>query len=245
MKQLRILFLLSVMGMSTVALASGPFTLTRFAKNPTRLRIGAIGLYNTNYVYNRNIQLDKNQKAELDSEINAGLTAGIFFTERFGIKANLIFGKFSPNIQTAFDSITVQSGFEYNKIDVPILLHFGKTFYTEIGPQVTFVGKADHNIQDGINTNDFSSSYFSAVYGNGFRVKMGRIGLHAGGRITVGLTDIEGTDGYGNDLSDNSIYEDGSTTLITGTASSSDAYDKYRKSFPVSFGIVAGLTFSI
>jgi len=171
---------------------------------------GVKGIYNSTWLLNSHVS---NAAATDQSYVPSfgysyGVSGALFLSKKFGVEMNVLYATHSQQYEG--DQYTSETSLE--KIDVPILLKFqSKTkVYLELGIQYALVSKAsyyynlpplieiDENISEKVAKNSIDG-----VLGIGIELDM-FLGLafNAGMRFTGSLTDMEGVDALGFDLSD-------------------------------------------
>jgi hypothetical protein len=162
-----------------------------------KLRVGIEGAYNSTWLFNKNVS---DAGEDLDYVSTFGYQAGAIviydFKQGLGISTGVLMGtvnqkytNFKNNAALKFESQTMLT-----YIDVPLLLRItsAKGPYFEIGPQFSFISKAESEIEtttvdikDNVN-----SVNISAQIGFGYDIKASeKLTINLGVRFGYGLTD--------------------------------------------------------
>jgi len=207
--------------------------------------MGFYGSANSTWLLNKNVNDDGDeQDVEFTVVPNFGINVGIFFTETFGIETGVSFGKFSQKYVGSFTggSVDYTSRMDLKTTNIPFLLKLGKEAFFEFGIQYSSIGKATYTYEDisGFTLvidrkSAFKSSFVTLLIGFGGNISITDwMFITPGLRLGWSFSDVEGTDAFGNDLSnkdDTSLYGENSE------------YGLYRGTNPAQAGFRLGVTF--
>ena len=161
-----------------------------------------------------------------------GLVAGYIFNKNIGVEMNILFNghnqKYTGVLNTNPD-VTYKSKTHLRYIDIPLLFKAGNETYFEIGPDFSFLTKAEHSITVSTPTEStdstrnvkskFNGSSFNLVFGFGHYFEINKqLMINAGFRLMYGLSDIKGVDGIGWSKSDYATNEKGIADFKTNLA---------------------------
>jgi hypothetical protein len=213
------------------------------------LHVGVIGGFKSSWLFNGNV-LEDNNEQDLNPGFgkDIGLNLAYFFRDdHFGFEVNVLSSTFTQKYSGTVGQLDYKSQNQLNSIDVPLLLKaMGDTkAYFEIGVMYSAISAATYETTSVLNpnpeaegnvSNTFKSSNISIVtgFGGDFILKRDQLFLNFGARLGYGITDLGGTDGFGNNLNNNSLYDE--TTGI---------YKEYRPTHTLFGGLMIGLKYRI
>ncbi|SEA08300.1 porin family protein [Psychroflexus halocasei] len=141
--------------------------------------------------------IDNQDNASSLISFNAGASGEYYFSDRWGVKAKLIYDRkgWSDGFITDENMISLTTDFKVDYVTLPIMAnwHFGKNrnWYLNFGPYVGFLVKAEDS-ELGIDFKDgFKSNDFGLAYGIGYKFEINEsIKLYVEYDGQAGLTDI-------------------------------------------------------
>lgn len=141
--------------------------------------------------------IDNQDNASSLISFNAGVSGEYYFSDRWGVKAKLIYDRkgWSDGFITDENMIEFTTDFKLDYVTLPVMAnwHFGKNrnWYLNFGPYVGFLVKAEDS-ELGIDFKDgFKSNDFGLAYGIGYKFEINEsIKLYVEYDGQAGLTDI-------------------------------------------------------
>jgi hypothetical protein len=170
--------------------------------------IGVMGGYSSTWLSNSNTSYMKTSVMVNTISTFAG-SYGISVTDSLssvlGLKLGIIYAshneEYSGGNYTIYSSTNFDGTIKMKYLDIPLLLHFGKTdgFYFEFGPQISILLSANedgtiNNIQAESNqdySSDFNGLLLMGVVGAGMNISLtDKVSLNLGFRGGYGFTDV-------------------------------------------------------
>lgn len=206
-------------------------------KIPAFIICGAKGIYNTGILYNQNILEAHNQNYEWSFGHSYGFMLGYSFANSNAeIEAEYQFNTFTQKFSGEVGGKTYHSKIFLYSHDIPVLFKVTTAYegYFEIGPQFSFVRSANYSsdLLQSLSvsvTKNFSQTNVSGVFGMGtnFNLATNLLFLQVGVRFQFGISDLEGVDALGQNLTSPVLYP------------------KYRPTLLASVGFLVGLIYYI
>ncbi len=228
--------------MKKVLLSVGLFAMTISAKAQViSFDAGLKGAYSATEMFNNNISdlgAIQDYKMSTGSNYGVALNANV---KNIGLTVEFLGGQFNTGYQGTIGSTAYTSNVQLNTFSIPILLKLGKQTggYAEIGVSTNGVRRATYSndlpisnplTTTGTDVTTSFKSYTTAVLGFGSKVSLGDkfpLILNVGVRFQYGITDSQGVDAFGVNLTNKF------------------AYPTYQKSAAASVGLHVGLTYKI
>ena len=206
-------------------------------------QVGLLVNPNATSILNANVASDgEQQDYTLSTATIFGAYGGVYFAKNLGVELNLLYGKHSQEFEGVFGGQEYTSAIDLNTFNIPVLAKIGDKVYFEIGPQFSFITKAEYactsvfSIANGDRTEDFQTFNTSLTFGFGGNVNItDQIFLTGGFRASFGFSDIEGLDARGQKLKDDDLY----------TGFGYYAEDDYAKSRTLAAGLKFGVVYRI
>ncbi len=215
--------------------------------NAQSLVMGIKGMFASTWLINANVSDAPRAKQTYVPAFGEsyGLSAAIFFNKKLGIEMNFFYSNHRQGYtgdDTEYEARTTVS-----KIDIPLFLKLKSETgaYFEIGVQYSSITQARYRYKLGpVDTNYYVTQHFAknsidGIVGIGIDIELGAgFALTTALRFWGSLTDIKGVDGYGNDLSDD--------TVLNQTVDTRYNYEgNYKPTHSAAAGFLLGLTYTI
>ncbi len=211
MKKIFILFAITVLSVNVFSQSHGirPFVI-----------FGPKGMYSSTFLFNKNVSSSGDpQNTDISFGHSYGFMVGVNFKNSIiGIETEYqmsqLSQKYNGNLGGYTSDVTLTAS------DIPLLLKLSSGYngYLEVGPQFSMIKTAKYSYKE-LNppfstlsnidkSAEFSKTNLSAVlgFGTNFNLADEELLLRVGFRLSFGLLDIKGTDAFGQDLSDKTIY---------------------------------------
>lgn len=175
--------------------------------------VGARGTFNSTWLLNQNQLNDKGIKYNASWGGSGGAMLGFHYTEWGSVNVEALYTTMNQKLSSNIDSIGWTSKTNLTYLEFPILFHFDtKSWkYVEAGIKISTLLSAQGSYASSKNSllnysdrdikNNFEKPNFAIVFGWGSAIwGTGGLLIHAGFRLTYGLSDIVSTaGGKGND----------------------------------------------
>ncbi|HIO73407.1 MAG TPA: hypothetical protein EYN38_09925 [Flavobacteriales bacterium] len=211
------------------------------------LVIGAKGLFASTWLFNANVSNAPQGKQTYVPAFGEsyGLSGAIFFNEKLGVEMNFFYSNHRQGYTG--DDTEYEARTTISKVDIPLMIKLKSETgaYFEIGVQFSAVQQARYRYKLGsVDTNYYVTQHFAknsidGIIGIGIDIELGAgLALTTALRFWGSITDIEGVDSYGNDLSDVGVLNQ---TLDTRYNYEGD----YKETHSAAAGFLLGLTYTI